>query len=323
MALRSREVPPRTTQAINQQGDTTHVGQHLTQIMTTPTLATQVNPFHNDIDLNTAEGKKLYQRATTGLPDSQKYDGDPKTIFKFVERIASAGEDFGWKSAGENIGPNAHSVFRTPGQLNAATVKQHCDPKWADNTNLQFCILSNMFFVFVKNSIHQEVMDDLQDDVVLFTRPGGGDGATLLISIYTKNSHGTVASAIVAKTELLSVNSKDFGHNIQDVNRFFHQKNNEINFAGQSNPDIVFQLFKAYKSCPVPEFQEAIGELRRKYNRGDQSITKEFLMAEALSTYNALVLEKSWITHDPKAVSFANFISKTEKNLESISCFSI
>ena len=97
------------------------------------------------------------------------------------------------------------------------------------------------------------------------------------------------------------------------MNRFFHQKNNEINFAGQSNPDIVFHLFKAYKSCLVPEFQEAIGELRRKYNRGDQSITKEFLMAEALSTCNALVLEKSWITHDPKAVSFANFISKTEK----------
>ena len=33
-------------------------------------------------------------------------------------------------------------------------------------------------------------------------------------------------------------------------------------------------------------------------------------MAEALSSYDTLVLEKKWITHDPKTVAFSTFMSK-------------
>ena len=97
MEFRHRAVPPRTTHADNnsQQEEVTNTGQQLTQTMATPNLATQVNPFHNAIDLTTAEGKNVCQKATTGLPESQKYDGDPKKVFKFVERLSSTGEDFG------------------------------------------------------------------------------------------------------------------------------------------------------------------------------------------------------------------------------------
>ena len=72
MELRSREVSRRTTQADNnsQQEETTNTCQQLTQTMVTPTLATQVNPFHNAIDLTTAKGKKLCQKSTTSLPES-------------------------------------------------------------------------------------------------------------------------------------------------------------------------------------------------------------------------------------------------------------
>ena len=42
-------------------------------------------------------------------------------------------------------------------------------------------------------------------------------------------------------------------------------------------------------------------------------------MAEAFSTYDALILEKNWITHDPKSVSFANFVSKTQFFLSQLS----
>ena len=46
----------------------------------------------------------------------------------------------------------------------------------------------------------QSVLDEVKDDKDKWTRPGGGDGASLLISIYNKNAHGTRASAIVART---------------------------------------------------------------------------------------------------------------------------
>ena len=41
-------------------------------------------------------------------------------------------------------------------------------------------------------------------------------------------------------------------------------------------------------------------------------------MEEALSTYDALVLEKNWITHDPKSFLFANFVFKTERLLSQL-----
>ena len=46
--------------------------------MATATTATQVNPFHNVIDLSTDQGKKLYQKANQGLPEEQKHEGDQK-----------------------------------------------------------------------------------------------------------------------------------------------------------------------------------------------------------------------------------------------------
>ena len=173
-----------------------------------------------------------------------------------------------------------------------------------------------MFYLFVKNSCSQNVIDELKEERKCYIRPGGGDGLTILIAVHGKNSHGTRASAVVAKSELLSMRTKDFQHNIQDVNKAFLLKEREIAFGGESNPDVLFQLFQVYESCPVAKFQEHLGELRRKYNRRDLSITKECLMSEALSAYDTLVLEKKWITHDPKVVAFASFVSKASALLD-------
>ena len=290
-----------------------------TVTMATAITATQVNPFHDVIDLSSAEGKKLYQKATQGLPDDQKYKGDPRDIISFIERIQSKSIDFGWNSITDNIGSESLNIFETPGKLTIQACKAHCDPFWADGSeeaNQQFCIKSNMFYLFVKNSCTQNVIDELKEERQHWSRPGGGDGLTILIAVYGKNAHGTRASAVVAKSELLSMRTKDFQHNIQDVNKAFTMKEREIAFGGESNPDVLFQLFQVYESCPVAKFQEHIGELRRKYNRRDPSITKEHLMAEALSAYDTLVLEKKWFTQDPKTVAFASFVSKATSLLD-------
>ena len=39
-------------------------------------------------------------------------------------------------------------------------------------------------------------------------------------------------------------------------------------------------------------------------------------MAEAFSSYNTLVLENKWITHDPKSVAFTQLLSKAETILK-------
>ena len=94
--------------------------------------------------------------------------------------------------------------------------------------------------------------------------PGEGDGPTLLLRTHEQNSHRTRASAIVAKSELLKVDTKKIGHKIDDVNKLFNKKNAEIALGGESNPCALFQLFQACETCPVAKFQESVGEFRRR-----------------------------------------------------------
>ena len=57
--------------------------------------ATQVNTFHNTIDLFTEAGNKPWQQATKGLLAEEKYDGNSKGFIKFMERVESKAEEFG------------------------------------------------------------------------------------------------------------------------------------------------------------------------------------------------------------------------------------
>ena len=105
------------------------------------TTATQVNPYHDVIDLSSPEGKKLCSKATEGIPKDQKYNGDAQDVIKFVERVERKGEDFGWNSIVNNIEPENINIFNTPGKLTVEICKLHCDPKWIDGStteNLQF-----------------------------------------------------------------------------------------------------------------------------------------------------------------------------------------
>ena len=219
------------------------------------------------------------------------------------------------KTSGENIGDDNLSIFKTPVVINVDAFKYHCDPKWSASTeeqDLLFFILSNMKFVFIKNSISHSVFEDVKDDKTKWSKPKGGDRASSLISLYEKNAHGIRDSAIVAKNELVKAETKSFKHNIQDVNKFIAAKNKEISFGGETNHDALFQVSKICESFLVPKFQETISEIRRKHNRKDASITKELIMDEALSTCDTLILEKDWISHYPKSVVFDIFLKKAE-----------
>ena len=56
----------------------------------------------------------------------------------------------------------------------------------------------------------------------------------------SKNAHGTRASAVVTKSDLLFMRTKEFQHNIQDVNKAFLLKEREIAFGGESNSGMLF-----------------------------------------------------------------------------------
>ena len=81
-----------------------------------------------------------------------------------------------------------------------------------------------MLFIFVKNNINQQVAGDLKDDKFHFIRPGSCDDYALIMDVCDKNSSGTTDSVITAKSEPLSLTSKNFNHNTHDLNRFFSRR---------------------------------------------------------------------------------------------------
>ena len=141
--------------------------------MSAPIRTQLVNPHQKNIDLSTLEGQNLYQKSTGGLPASEKHPGNSKEVIKSVEHIENYGEEFGWKTAGENFGALNMNVFKTLDNLTIDSVRAHCDPKWRFGSaqEVQLCILSNTMFMFINKSITQCVLDVVKDDshIINFT----------------------------------------------------------------------------------------------------------------------------------------------------------
>ena len=57
--------------------------------------STQVNPFHNTIDLIVKNSKNLFQKANAELLNAKQCGGNFKRIFKIIENNTSKREDFG------------------------------------------------------------------------------------------------------------------------------------------------------------------------------------------------------------------------------------
>ena len=113
---------------VNHTNNLLHAEEETTQsTLSTPVSAQLVNPFHNTIDLSTPEGKKSYQKATCGLPTTDKYSGNSNDIIKLIEHMESYGEDFDWTPVGEGFGAHNLSLFKTPIKLTIDAVKAHYD----------------------------------------------------------------------------------------------------------------------------------------------------------------------------------------------------
>ena len=47
----------------------------------------KVNSFHDDVDLSSLKGNKMYQKETSGLPKSQLHVGNPKDILNSLNEL--------------------------------------------------------------------------------------------------------------------------------------------------------------------------------------------------------------------------------------------
>ena len=112
-----------------------------------------------------------------------------------------------------------------------------------------------MTLTLIKNSIAQHVLVDVLYEKAEWMRPIGSDGASLLISLWNKNAHGTWASAIAAKNKLLSAETKNFGHNTHKIKKFIALKSKDISLGREPNHNTLFQILRFMKATQHPNFK--------------------------------------------------------------------
>ena len=99
--------------------------------------------------------------------------------------------------------------------------------------------------LIVNKSISKLLHDDIKADSSKWIRPGRGNVPALILSVHNQNTHVIRVREVFAKIELLSINIKNFGYIVIDVNTYFIKNHKEITLAGEENPDIVCQMLKA------------------------------------------------------------------------------
>ena len=65
---------------------------------------------------------------------------------------------------------------------------------------------------------------------------------------------------------------------------------------GETTNDLLFNIFKAYKTVKDTEFQRYIMQKESNYEEGDINLTAERLMMLAENKYKTLVDKKQWRT---------------------------
>lgn len=90
----------------------------------------QVNPFHDIIDLKSANGKKLFYKATQGL--ETKFDGSSEKLIQFIYAVKYSAENFSFLTCTLNITQGTESIdfLEQPGKLKFQSVKDHCTDFW-------------------------------------------------------------------------------------------------------------------------------------------------------------------------------------------------
>jgi len=101
------------------------------------------NPYRADIDINTAEGRKLWNKATEGLDLDNCYDLSQEKIHDFKEALDKANSKFAWGGVINAI-PLSHdaqgqvletaSLLAEPNRISMEQVIDFAEEIWG-NTN--------------------------------------------------------------------------------------------------------------------------------------------------------------------------------------------
>jgi hypothetical protein len=276
-----------------------------------------ISPYEQELDMSDKNGAKLYEKGAEKLPS--KFTGEVKDFRLFINDVVSQATECCWDISILNFVIDGETLNlltdygRIPMQtiVDARNLRNAVTP--ATNKDARPHIDSIMMYKCLENSIENKVRRQIMSKLTDI----GRDGPTMFKQITVGTFTTTQAQTFSIKTELYSMDLKQYKYNILDFHQNVDDKIDTLNAVGKppADEDIIIGLFKAYATSDNDLFKEHVRFLKSEYNEGCLSNRKD-LMLKTESKYDKLRTENKWKPvkkeDDPSVLALNTMLNKVK-----------
>jgi hypothetical protein len=273
-------------------------------------------------DFTKGDGLKLFLNGTKGL--DIKYDGSQEKLTAFLEQVSNRAASFGWTPilTVNDTNGTARDVIAEYGTLTHANVLANTNTYIRLNgRNRQ---ASNCLQLFLKASIESEVLLELaakrSEYTVTVNNEERTDGVLMLyklISMVVIETRTTISNIMERLTNLNKEMDNAKG-NVKEFNKVVNQLLTDLRARNAPVPELLTQLFPAYKGCGDEAFAEYIKRKQENYEDRTLEVTQQQLMRMALEKYKNLVNKGEWMKMSSQQLEFIAMKAELQTTLNSL-----
>ena len=261
------------------------------------------------IHFSTADGRKLYERATAPL-SNDPFDCQPDKLRSFLENLSRRAQAFGWSDDGvgitqipddlDNLAETTYTdLIRNYGQISISHIR--ANELTYINTRTRAAEDTTMLYHCIMNSITSEAMDVVtiwKHDYMIQDKPSG----TLLLKVILRESHidtNATEASIRTKLSNLDQNMSTINNDISKFNAYVRHLQLSLAARGAQSGDLLSNLFKGYLACSDRIFVRYIEKKQEDYEEGN-NVTPNELMLLAKTRYDVIREKGLWNALSPE-----------------------
>jgi hypothetical protein len=267
-------------------------------------IAVAINPCDqgiNALDFNWFNNVKFYQKDIKGLDESEQYDLSPGKFKSFLHNLRQRSDVYGWNGV-LNVPPIViapavpvlNHILDSYGTISMAACTAHATAYMTarHQTTQNAAMLYHFLFV----SLTLEARNEVNVDPISLTVMIIKDVLCFLRIIITKAQLDTIGTLETWCSNLgeLPVRLVDLSGNIIAFHQHVNTLTNALDSYGQTYPELIINLFKAYKQIEDREFSTYIMVTRIGYNANPNAYQSRNLMEGVKNNYKLAVEAGTW-----------------------------
>ena len=248
-------------------------------------------------DPNTgATATKLYNKAISPL--EEKFDGDADNLAVLLASVHDRARRFNWHrliTVPIDDG-TTRNILTHYGQVSLENTRAHATTYV--NTPTRDAQDNDMFYYFFADSLTNEFRANVLLYSEVYTVTNVPVASSLLKQIIILTRVDNPASTMHIREILIESKRKLLllKGNITEFNQWVRKQMGRLHAREQEAVDLLYYLWKAYKTAPDEEFVTYIKDLKSQCDDGRATVTAEDLMVRAENKYKARLLdeENAW-----------------------------